>query len=313
MPQTKPWTFREVHQEVIAARAWADAVLVGAGFSPTAGSRLDQLERDIDAMAVASETKDVGQFSDSEQYKAGVYSLLEGRDFARIHQTFLGHETPGLAKRLDLAVRGPRAGIDETAANSEARNCLAELSWAALVKVSGFNVDIESDPTLASDPDVVLLMTTPQARYGMTWEVKRPTSTLRVEDRLKDGARQVRRTFQTGKVAEAVSVGGVVVLVMDYVIGARPVVLADSPPAAEALMFNRLKLWWDINEKVIRKSAKKEGVLGVVLWWRPLGIVGNELGIRIPYECTQLLFDDRLGNGEALEAARAIVHKLRWP
>ena len=291
MPQTKPWTFRQVHQEVVAARAWADAVLIGARFSPTAGSRLDQLERDIDAMALSSETKDIGQFSDGEEYKAGVYSLLEGRDFTRIHQTFLGHETPGLARRLDLAVRGPRAGIDETAANSEARNFLAELSWAALLKISGFAVDIESDPTLASDPDVVILMTAPGARYGMTWEVKRPTSVARVEDRLKDGARQVRRAFQTGRVADAVGVGGVVVLVMDYVIGPRPVVHADTPAAAEKVMLDRLKLWWSLNERIIRKAAKKEGVLGVVLWWRPLGIVGNEHGVRIPFECTQLLFD----------------------
>ncbi|MCK6531197.1 hypothetical protein L6R50_27750 [Myxococcota bacterium] len=100
---------------------------------------------------------------------------------------------------------------------------------------------------------------------------------------------------------------------MDYLIGPRPVVIADTPADAESLLINRLKFWWNANERIIRKAARKDGVAGVVLWWRPLGIVRNNQGVHIPFECTQLLFDDRLGRGEALEGARAIVHKLRWP
>jgi hypothetical protein len=280
--------------------------------------RFDGLLREIADLNQAQQSGSIGRYAVPVEFRCGMFSLIEAMDLCRIHRSFLGSETPGLRNRLREAVSGPRAGDNEPDEHAaRGRNFLAELSWAAILRTNGHAASVEHQPDAVTRLPQLL-----RSRTGvpaLTWEVKRPLRSKGLQKLVEKGARQVRDAVR-GRVdlGEFDVIGGCVVIVLDHVVSKALPDWHDTE-LTRTLMSAAIAEWARQQRGVLLK-ARKDGVAGVVLYWRPLTLLPNDCGVRIPVGCEQLVFFQvrpivHVPDGRNyVELAREMVASLHhWP
>lgn len=294
------WTFGDLRADTESAAAW----LTSMGLRTSAG-RVGRLVSDLRDLQQAAESGEMGKWAQNEEFRAAMFTLIEAADLKRVHRAFEDYSGPQLPRRLRRALKGPRAGAPESPKNNAARNYLAELSFAAMLRLNSYNVDLEHRP------DIVLripLLGEPQDA-ALAWEVKRPLSAAAVERRLREGAKQVQRAVREGLGGGSIEVvAGTVVLVLDHVIPPFFSVPHPTGDLLRASMKARLAQWVEENYDLLL-SCMLDGIAGVCMFWRPIGRLTTAQG-QLPIEGRELYFFGRSSRVPAYtdSTARLITH-----
>ena len=302
-------SFHELQADFAHALAWIRSL-----GGHTENTRFAVLNDDIDAMVRAFETQDIGKFADNLEHKSGIYSLLEAQDLVRINQAYEQHrDVDALRERLERVSAGPRSGVMEPPTGSaDGRNILAELTWGAMLEAGGY------ETSLGFDPDILQVL--PKAGHhpeeAISWEVKRPLGPTGIDGVVRKGRTQIVQAMTGAKdVGGRPLRGGCIVVFLDHVLGRQKVIVTDHPADLQAMLRSASIDWYDKHRRLIHRRAARAGVIGVVLYWRPLAFFKNPDGATIPVGCTQLTIDDTLPTAVEEDHAllRGIIDKIRSP
>ena len=251
-----------------------------------APGRFDQLVDDLGQMERAFKTGEPGRLTEPLEHRATMIAVVESLDLIQIHRAFRGREEDELTRRLAKGATGPRSGgMEASEKHAGGRNVLAELSWAAVLRLNG--VIAELDPRA----DVISLMEGRRESSkppAVVWEVKRPLSFDSLENIVVKAARQVR-DIVAGPHEKFDLLGGCVVVSLDHAplpglldAHSTDVIGAAMEVAIREFGWERMSTWL---------KADKAGVLGVVLRWRPMARVPYaEKNVLVPFGCEQIAF-----------------------
>lgn len=275
-PSTAP--VADVLDQATQAVAWVKSMGVPPG-------RFDQLLDDLGQMERAFKTGEPGRLTEPLEHRATMIAVVESLDLIQIHRAFRGREEDELRRRLAKGATGPRSGSTETSEkHAGGRNVLAELSWAAALRMNGASTEL--DPRA----DVVSLLegrgesSKPPA---VVWEVKRPLSFSSLENIVVKAARQVRDIVATPH-EKFDLLGGCVVVSLDHAPLPGLVDAHSTDVIGPAMEVAIKKFGWERMSTWLK--AAKTGVVGVVLRWRPMARVPYAGNVLVPFGCEQVAF-----------------------
>ncbi len=250
-------TGEQLGLQLDAALSWLRGLGVSVDKGRVAGYR--------DALEVLREVTPAVLRNQGDAVRDALITRHEVADLIRVHQAYATRSGPRFMARLRTASRGAPL-VKEVRDASGPRNLWAELSWGAMLECSGFHTDLESDVDVLQVEDV-------PARIGFSWEVKRPWSDAGIDDRVKEGCKQVQRAVAKGVNTGGHTVdGGCVVVVMDQLL-ARPGTFYEGDGRDTIIdeMKAVLRNWLREHEVGLGVGrGRYPDVLGVMLWWRPL-------------------------------------------
>lgn len=254
-----PISYLELFEKFSSSIDWLNTIGVRVN-----NTRFDFIKTDLSDLLEVAKNRDLGRFKNEDDYVTGVYSLIEANDFINVHDAFKNRIGPNLINTLNIAVKGKKPGVKENQYNNKARNALAELSWGALLEKSKYSTSTEFEP------DIVQFI---NPNDSIIWEVKRPLSKKQLLKRLKEGTSQINKAFSSKtQFNSTIPIGGCVVIFVENIIGSDPaVIFGGNNIAMDRKVRNELQLWWK-QYRPDKMRYWKPGVLGVVLWWRLLGV-----------------------------------------
>lgn len=128
------------------------------------------------------ETSKLTKIGNAEDYYFGIFEAFE---FCDIFRAFENERSESLAPKLERALSGPLRPAEETSRNSDGRNTMFELAFAADLRLGGADVYI-------GEPDISL--TLDRQRYLI--ECKRPFREHSVRANVREAADQLGTQLQ---------------------------------------------------------------------------------------------------------------------
>lgn len=159
------------------------------GVEPNKNSRVNTYRKSIETFINVFIRKTT-QVSEQEKQRIGsglVNAFQEAHELVYVHGAFRGAPTPGIEERLKKVVDGPISYTEEksTSSSNVGRNIGFELYIAAIVKNSGYSLDLSTITDLAFKVE--------STQFYL--ECKRPENISGIESNIKKANRQLKKRF----------------------------------------------------------------------------------------------------------------------